>query len=127
MPKKTSITISPSAIKSSQVNPVDEWVNKKTEKLKSFHFHLPAAMKKKLDIYLVKNDITRQSFFINAVSGDLSLLGEILPYTLPPKTGKVCINDVPGDLHQKVKSFAAERGVSMQDVFIHLVQENIAK
>lgn len=127
MPKRTPITISPSATRQKQVNSVDEWVNKKEAKLKSFHFYLPLAMKKKLDIFLIGKGITRQAFFINAISNDLSLLGEIPTYPLPPKTRKVCINGVPGELHQKVKTFAVERDISMQDVFIYLIQENIAK
>lgn len=122
MPKRTLITISPSVAKREQASSIDEWVNKKEEGMKNFTFFIPAGMKQKLDILAVKKDIPMKSLIVEAVSGDFSLLGEISPFPLPSKTKKISINNIPGNLHAKLKTFAVNRGVSMQDVLIHLIQ-----
>lgn len=125
--KKVPITISPSVAMRSQLSQADEWVNKKDSGMKNFTFFIPAAMKKKLDILAVNKEVPMKSLIVDAVAGDLSLLGEISSYPLPPKTKKISINNIPADLHSKLKTFAIERGVSMQDILIHLIQDILKK
>jgi hypothetical protein len=111
----------------SQLSQADEWVNKKDSGMKNFTFFIPAAMKKKLDILAVNKEVPMKSLIVDAVAGDLSSLGEISSYPLPPKTKKISINNIPADLHSKLKTFAIERGVSMQDILIHLIQDILKK
>lgn len=125
--KKVPITISPSVAMRSQLSQADEWVNKKDSGMKNFTFFIPAAMKKRLDILAVNKEVPMKSLIVDAVAGDLSSLGEISSYPLPPKTKKISINNIPADLHSKLKTFAIERGVSMQDILIHLIQDILKK
>lgn len=127
MVKKTPITISPSATRQKQVDSVDEWVNKKEEGMKTFTFFIPATMKKKLDILAVNKEVAMKSLIVDAVTGDFDSLGEISSYPLPAKTKKISINNIPGNLHSKLKTFAIQRGVTMQDVLIYLIQNILQK
>lgn len=125
--KKVPITISPSVAMRNQLSQADEWVNKKDGGMKNFTFFVPAAMKRKLDILAVNKEVPMKSLIVDAVASDLSSLGEISSYPLPPKSKKISINNIPADLHSKLKTFAIERGVNMQDVLIHLIQDILKK
>ena len=125
--KKVPITISPSVATRNQLSQADEWVNKKDGGMKNFTFFVPAAMKRKLDILAVNKEVPMKSLIVDAVASDLSSLGEISSYPLPSKSKKISINNIPADLHSNLKTFAIERGVNMQDVLIHLIQDILKK